>query len=144
MNGGASAYEDIISLPRHVPASHPRMPAAARAAQFAPFSALNGYEDAVEEAGRLTAERAELEEDWLEELDRRMALLAARAGERPEVSLIYFRRDGKKPGGAYAALSGRYKRTDEYGRSLILADGTAVPIEDILNIESPLFDSNTI
>lgn len=49
-------YEDIINLPRHVSENHPPMPAADRAAQFLPFAALSGFEEAVKEAERLTQE----------------------------------------------------------------------------------------
>ena len=42
-------YRDIIDLPHHTSMKHPRMAAEMRAAQFAPFAALTGYEEAVEE-----------------------------------------------------------------------------------------------
>ena len=42
-------YEDIINLPHHVSKRHPQMPMWNRAAQFAPFAALTGYEDAIKE-----------------------------------------------------------------------------------------------
>lgn len=144
MKEGASPYEDIMALPHHTSAAHPRMPVRERAAQFSPFAALTGYEDAVAEAGRLTAERIELEADKLAQLDRRLALLMDRACETPEISLVRFVRDRKKPGGAYVSLTGRYKKTDEYERAVVLTDGTAVPIDDIFSLESPLFDQAEI
>lgn len=45
-------YDDIINLPHHVSKNHPRMSLYQRAAQFAPFAALSGYEDAIREAQR--------------------------------------------------------------------------------------------
>lgn len=45
-------YKDIINLPHHVSDRHPQMSMEARAAQFAPFSALTGFEDAIDETGR--------------------------------------------------------------------------------------------
>ena len=54
-------YDDIIHLPHHVSQNHPQMPLRDRAAQFAPFAALTGYEAAVEETARLTAQRRELD-----------------------------------------------------------------------------------
>lgn len=42
-------YSDIINLPHHVSPKHPRMSMLARAAQFAPFAALNGHEDAIKQ-----------------------------------------------------------------------------------------------
>jgi len=41
-------YEDIINLPHHVSEKHPKMSMANRAAQFAPFAALTGYDDAIQ------------------------------------------------------------------------------------------------
>ena len=46
-------YEDIINLPHHVSKTRPQMSMLERAAQFSPFAALNGYDDAVKETGRL-------------------------------------------------------------------------------------------
>ena len=44
-------YDDIIDLPHHVSKRHPQMSMQSRAAQFAPFAALTGFEDEIEEAG---------------------------------------------------------------------------------------------
>lgn len=41
-------YDDIINLPHHISKKHPPMPLMERAAQFAPFAALTGYDDAVD------------------------------------------------------------------------------------------------
>lgn len=50
-------YEDIVNLPHHVSKKHPQMSAEKRAAQFAPFAALTGYEDVIDEAARLNEEK---------------------------------------------------------------------------------------
>ena len=42
-------YDDIINLPHHVSKHHKPMPMINRAAQFAPFSAVSGHEEAIEE-----------------------------------------------------------------------------------------------
>ena len=47
-------YDDIINLPHYISKKHPQMSMEERAAQFAPFAALVGYEDAVEETARIT------------------------------------------------------------------------------------------
>ena len=62
-------YDDIIDLPHPTSARHPRMSMAARAAQFSPFAALSGYEDAVRETARLAEERvlARGTEEWYTE-----------------------------------------------------------------------------
>ena len=53
-------YEDIINLPHHVSTKHPRLSMKQRAAQFAPFAALTGYEDEIKETVKLAEEEIEL------------------------------------------------------------------------------------
>ena len=48
-SGNPDDYSDIIDLPPHTSARHPRMDGAMRAAQFAPFAALTGYDEVIEE-----------------------------------------------------------------------------------------------
>lgn len=45
-------YDDIINLPHHVSKHHPSMPMMGRAAQFAPFAAVSGHHDALDETAR--------------------------------------------------------------------------------------------
>ena len=106
-------YDDIIRLPHHVSRNHPQMPMLDRAAQFAPFAALAGYEAAVAETARRTAERRELSPQKTEELNRRLAALIARLPERPEATVEYFVPDERKAGGAYVTVSGRECRTSD-------------------------------
>lgn len=47
-------YDDIIDLPHHVSKVHPQMSIWDRSAQFAPFAALTGHEEAIAETARLT------------------------------------------------------------------------------------------
>ena len=57
-------YKDMLRLPHPVSATHPRMSLQDRAAQFSPFAALTGYEDALKETARLTDHFVELDEDF--------------------------------------------------------------------------------
>ena len=68
-------YEKIINLPRHVSSKRAQMPREDRAAQFAPYSALSGYEDAVEETARLTDQKIELDEYEKEKINDRLLFL---------------------------------------------------------------------
>ena len=68
-----SKYNEIMDLPHHVSKNRPQMPMSDRAAQFAPFAALTGYDDAVKETGRLTDDKIELEESSLNELNAKIA-----------------------------------------------------------------------
>lgn len=54
-------YGDILGLPHHVSETHPPMPTADRAAQFAPFAAMTGYKEAIEETERIAEEKVERE-----------------------------------------------------------------------------------
>lgn len=127
------AYDDIINLPHHVSATRPHMSMGDRAAQFAPFAALTGYEDAVREAARLTEERVELTEDAQAALDARLRLLADGSMTGKEVTLTWFQPDARKSGGAYVTATGILKRVDSYAGEVVLADGRRIPIEDILD-----------
>ena len=128
-------YDDIIALPHPTSRRHPRMPAADRAAQFAPFAALTGYAAAVKETARETEAFTELAEDEAAALDRQLRLLEERVRERPWVVLTCFQPDQRKAGGAYVEVQGRVKRLDATAGAITLEDGREVPISYILEIK---------
>ena len=132
-------YEDILNLPHHVSKTRPQMSMLDRVAQFSPFAALTGYDDAIKETGRLTDEKIEMDEDRKAALDMKQAYLIEMIDEQPEISITYFLPDTKKSGGAYVTVTGNLKRFDEYERLLILTDGKKIPMDDIADIESDLF-----
>ena len=132
-------YEDILNLPHHVSKTRPQMSMLDRAAQFSPFAALTGYDDAIKETGRLTDEKIEMDEDRKAALDMKQAYLIEMIDEQPEISITYFLPDAKKSGGAYVTATGNLKRFDEDERLLILTDGKKIPMDDIADIESDLF-----
>ena len=132
-------YEDILNLPHHVSKTRPQMSMLDRAAQFSPFAALTGYDDAIKETGHLTDEKIEMDEDRKAALDMKQANLIEMIDEQPEISITYFLPDTKKSGGAYVTVTGNLKRFDEYERLLILTDGKKIPMDDIADIESDLF-----
>ena len=99
-------YKDIINLPHHVSSKRPQMPMLDRAAQFSPFPALTGYDDAIHETGRLTDEKIDLSEEEKEALDRKQQILMERLGDHPALTVTYFVPDAKKSGGAYVTKSG--------------------------------------
>lgn len=138
-NKNTRRYDDIIDLPHPVSAAHPRMTMIDRAAQFSPFAALTGYDAAIQETARLTSEKIELDEDSRAALDTKQQLLLDRIGEHPEVTITYFLPDEKKSGGVYVTVTGNIKKIDAYARSMVMADGTIIPLDDILEMESELF-----
>lgn len=127
-------YDDIIHLTHHVSQNHPQMPLRDRAAQFAPFAALTGYEAAVGETARLTTERRELDAQEAAELNRRLTDLAARLKDRPEVTIEYFVPDNRKAGGAYVTVAGRVRNISVPERLLVMEDGSAIPMEDVASV----------
>ena len=128
-------YDDIIELPHHVSSARPQMPMIDRAAQFMPFRALTGYEDAVHETARLTDKRVELTEDEKALLDAKLQRLADRLDSHPQATLTWFQPDKRKTGGAYVTTTGRLRRIDDFEGALILLGGERIFIEDILDIQ---------
>jgi YolD-like protein. len=128
-------YEDIINLPHHVSAKHPSMPAADRAVQFAPFAALNGFGAAITETGRLTDEKAELDEYEKAALNDKLSAIAEQLDEHPTTVITFFQPDKMKSGGAYITVTGTVKKIDEYERRVVLTDGKEISIDDIMDIE---------
>ena len=124
-------YADIIDLPHHVSRNHPQMPLRDRAAQFAPFAALTGYEAVVGETARLTAQKRELDAQEAEELNRQLAVVIEHLSERPEVTVEYFVPDERKAGGAYVTVTGRARHVSVPEKTLVMADGTVIPMDDI-------------
>ena len=133
-------YDAILHLPHHVSEKHPPMPMADRAAQFAPFAALTGYDAAIRENARLTQERIVPAEAELAALDRRFRLLAEHLDERPEIRLTRFRPDERKSGGTYETITGVVKQIDPVARRIRLWDGTDIPMDDVLAMDGALFD----
>ena len=134
-------YDVIINLPHHVSKTRPQMPMSDRAAQFAPFAALTGYDSAIKETGRLTDERIELDVGALSALDMKYQLLMDAFDDAPEVTFTYFKPDERKAGGAYLEVTGTVKKVDDFERLIVMHNGTKMPMDDILNIEGEIFAS---
>lgn len=132
-------YDDIIALPHPVSTRHPQMPISDRAAIFSPFAALSGHGAAIAETARLTERRVELDEDSKAALDAKQQYLEAMIDQRPEITVTWFKPDAKKDGGSYVTATGRLKRTDNIKRVMLLTDGTSIPLDDIVDIESSCF-----
>ena len=133
-------YSDIIDLPHPVSNRHPHMPVSDRAAQFAPFAALTGYDAAIRETARLTDRKVELTEDTKASLDRKQQILLNHAETHPEVTIIHFKADHRKAGGSYVSVTGRFQTIDSIKCQLVLTDKTRIPLDDILDLESSVID----
>ena len=129
-----SRYDDIISLPHHVSPTRKRMSMHERTAQFAPFAALVGYDDAVAETARLTEARPELDEQEQSAINERLAYIADHIHEQPEVRIKYFVLDEHKSGGAIVVTSGKGKKIFATDGTIVLTDGCKIKTRDITNL----------
>ena len=127
-------YDDIIDLPHHVSSTRPQMPRYKRAAQFAPFAALKGYDEKIAEVQRLTEPKREPDEDRINKINTTLRFLNDHASEQPETTVVYFIPDEKKSGGCYTEVKGSFLRIDEYKKQVILVSGKQIPIDDIYDI----------
>lgn len=132
-------YEDILHCSPPVLPKHPPMKREDRAAQFAPFAALTGYDAAVAETARLTEKRQPLSEQQLEQLNQKLECLQEWPGDAPFVTVTEFVPDPLKSGGAYRQVSGILKEINGVKRLVVLQDGTEIEMEQIDEIDSPLF-----
>ena len=127
-------YDDIIDLPHHISKKHPQVSLEARAAQFAPFAALTGYDDAVKETARLTNERIDLDEEAKMMLDAKLQVIREQLSEKPLVTITYFVPDARKDGGKYITTADNVKKIDDYKHLIILDNSVEIPIDEIIDI----------
>lgn len=132
-------YEDIIDLPHYEPKNHTRMSMKSRAAQFAPFAALTGYDEAVKETARITDKKIEIDDGLKTLLNNRLQILIDNIKSKPKASFTYFVKDKNKDGGKYITIIGSIKKVDKVKELVILENKTSISINDIINITSDLF-----
>ena len=137
-------YDDIIHLPRHVSKRHPQMSLYNRAAQFAPFSALTGYGEAIAETARQTNPKIEMMEDDRQLMDRKLLLLTNHLEEEPTITITYFQPDGRKSGGQYLTITGVVKAIRTNERIIIMKDRTKISIDAIVGLEGEVFSPNKL
>ena len=128
-------YDDIINLGHPTSKKHPRMPIRDRAAQFAPFSALVGYDEAVEETARVTDDMIEQSDEMIAILNEKLSSLKERICSRPSVAVTYFIPDEKKTGGRYVIARGQLVKINDFARSITLSDGKEIAFDKIFSIE---------
>ena len=132
-------YSKIINLHHHQSANRKRMSNYDRAAQFAPFAALTGHDEAIKETARLTDDYMEMGEDRLGELSAKIQLLIDKLSEQPEITVVYFIPDVRKSGGSYAEKTGIVRIIDEYERKLVFYDGDKILIDRVADFKGEIF-----
>lgn len=131
-----SKYDNIINLQHYELKNHTRMSIESRSAQFAPFSALTGYSDAVIETARLTNEKIEMSEDMKTIVDMKLQVIGGHIKEKPEISVLYFAKDQKKSGGEYIEHTGNIKRIDMINQIMFFTDGLKINLNTIYDINA--------
>lgn len=127
-------YKDIINLPYPTAKTRPVMSVYNRAAQFSPFAALTGYEEAVKETARFTNEKAELDEYHIAMINDKLNAALENKDQSPVVSVIFFKPDSRKKGGEYLTVTGTIRRIDKTDRTVVFTDGTMIPVNLIYDI----------
>ena len=127
-------YDDIINLPHHESSIHPRMPIESRAAQFAPFAALSGHEEAISEEERITEPLKELSDN---DKSRISEALHEAIDNKRLVRISYFCPDNFKKGGSYKTTEGKIKKWEETDNNLIFENGLIIKIPYIYDINFP-------
>ena len=134
MFSSSDKYDDIINLPHHESKKHPRMSLEARSAQFAPFAALTGYDEAIRETERQTDKRIEINEELKNFLNEKLQLIKKEIDTKPKIIVTYFVPDSKKEGGKYITVTGNVIKIDEYKKKMILENNIEIPIAEIIDI----------
>lgn len=134
-------YDSIINLPHHISNKHPRMTLEERSAQFAPFSALTGYDGQIKEKARLTNERIEIDEEVKAILDTKIQIINENITNNYKVEITYFIPDSKKDGGEYVSVIDTVRKIDNYNRCIIMENGTRIPIDEIIDINGKMFNN---
>lgn len=131
-------YDDIINLPRPVSKKHPQMSLYDRAAQFAPFAALTGYEDEIKETARITEGFHPVLGREKEEIDQKLYELQQNQHNHPQISIEYFVPDARKEGGEYHTLTGKVRQIDSVNKQLVMENGITIPFQYIRKLNNNL------
>ncbi|MDD6920312.1 MAG: hypothetical protein PUI85_03775 [Eubacteriales bacterium] len=133
MNNELMKYKDIIDLENFNP-KHPRMERIKRAAQFAPFAALTGHEDAIIEKGRLTEEKPTLDNDQIVEIERNLTQISMLGVSDLTIYIKYFEQDLLKKGGLIKEYMGEIIKLNDFEKNIFLKNNALIDFENILDI----------
>lgn len=128
---GHHECDDIIRLPHHVSPTRQRMPLEKRAAQFAPFAAISGYDDAIEAVLQHVDKKMELSKDREEELEWQLAS-ALESGDAVRITYFQARESG---GGIYTSATGRIREINGQRKELVMSDGLSIALDNIIGID---------
>ena len=135
-----SVYADIIDLPHHQSSARKHMSLYDRAAQFASYKALSGYEEMVAVESRAVDGEIELSENEIDIINAMIGEISDRIanGELPTVSITYFKPDCHKKGESYDKLTGIIKKIDAIEKKLIFYGSDNIDDKRIPTITIPI------
>ena len=128
-------YDDIINLEPPISKKHPKMSISARSAQFAPFSALTGYKEAIAETSRITEEEIFIAEDQKIMINEKLNDINKNILKKPKVTITYFIKDKNKQGGNIITETVEIKKIDLIIKKLILINKEKIDFKNIIDIE---------
>lgn len=132
-------YDDIINLNRPI-SKHKHMTIEERSAQFAPFAALVGYDNAVKETARLTENKIEMNDEQQDILNFKLRYLYDNINNKNEVTITHFVKDNKKVGGKYINTIGIIKQIDPVQENIKLSNNVIIYMNNIINITGDIFN----
>lgn len=133
-------YCDIIDKPYVKSTKRKQMSLNDRAAQFAPFSALTGYEESISEVRRTTSSKIRLTGEAKSIISTKLQFIITTSLQE-EVTFTYFIPDERKQGGKYEEIKKVVKRVDEVNKVVHFIDRTSIDIDKIVDIRSYTIDS---
>ena len=109
-----------------------------RAAQFAPFAALTGYEELIRETARITQKKILLSSEKKLDISNKLERLSSLKDNDVDIRIIYFVKDKSKSGGKYVEETTKKIKIDPYHKTIKI-NSSIVKIDDIFDISSKLF-----
>ena len=134
----SNKYDDIINLPYEKSKTHPHMSNSDRAAQFAPFAALTGYEELIKETARVTEKKILISSEKKIDISNKLEYISSLKDNDVDITIIYFVKDKSKSGGKYIEETTKKIKVDTYHKT-IRFNGLVVKIDDIFDVSSTLF-----
>lgn len=128
-------YDDILNLEHHISKKHKQMSLENRSAQFAPFAALVGYDDAVKETARITDSKIFIDDGIKEIINKTIQKIKNNLNKNVQIKVTYFIPDQLKSGGKYKTEVGIVEKINEYSKIIKLEAGIEIPIEEIIELE---------
>lgn len=126
-------YSDIISVPYRKSKKYKRMSQKDRAAQFAPFAALTGHKQLIQETQRITEEKREIDENKQQILNQKLNYFIE---TKEKIKITYFKKDSRKAGGSYLTMIQSIKKIDMNNKTIMLQNKQIIKISDIYEIEA--------